>query len=82
MSEHGRIWTTAETARYLGKSVSWLRRHRFRLERSGFPKVDPCLGGRDSFAVKQFVDSRSGLLDAPKSQSDILLQRAKEIARG
>ena len=81
MDDLGRIWNCEQTARYLGKSPSWLRKNSSKLERAGFPKVDNLLGGRDSQAVMRFCDKRSGMVGAKITPSkDILRLRAKFIA--
>ena len=77
---YGRIWNEVQTAKYLGKSSSWLGRHRDRLERDGVPKVDPKLRGRDSRAILRFLDQRSDLDQMEHSQSALLKLRARNIA--
>lgn len=76
----GRIWNLAQTAMYLGKSTTWLRKHSHRLEKEGFPPNDPNLGGRDSRAIIKFLDQRCGLDKMCHTQSDLLQMRAKAIA--
>ena len=76
----GRIWNTTQTAKYLGKSPAWLRKHRTKLEEEGFPQIDPKLGGRDSRAIIQFLDQRSGLDQTGRPQADLLRTRARAIA--
>lgn len=50
------------------------------LEVEGFPKIDPKLGGRDSKAVIQFLNQRSGLDQKGLPQDNLLRSRAKAIA--
>lgn len=76
----GRIWNLSQTAKYLGKSPAWLRRHKNKLEEEGFPKNDPDFGGRDSKAIIKFLDQRCGLDQKGRPQSDLLQMRAKAIA--
>lgn len=76
----GRIWNSSQTAKYLGKSSAWLRRHRNKLEEEGFPPIDPKLGGRDSVAILTFLDRRAGLDQKSLPQGDLLQKRALKIA--
>ena len=76
----GRFWNSSQTAKYLGKSSAWLRRHRRKLEKEGFPQIDPKLGGRDSKAIIKFLDQRSGLDQKSRPQADLLHIRARAIA--
>lgn len=82
MDTNGRIWTESQTAAYFGRSVSWLRRRKGKLEAKGFPKFDHDLGGRDSVAVKRFIDDRFHLERSASSQSELLRKRAEAIANG
>ncbi|WP_139135110.1 hypothetical protein [Magnetovibrio blakemorei] len=76
----GRFWNLSQTAKYLGKSPAWLKKHSAKLEKEGFPKNDPDLGGRDSKAIIKFLDHRCGLDQKSPPQADLLQIRAKAIA--
>lgn len=40
------------------------------LERHGFPRIDPLMGGRYLPAVRRFLDSRHGLAQIPDTAQD------------
>lgn len=56
-----RIWSYAECAARLNKSVPWFYQHRNRLEQLGMPKKDGLLGGWDANAFEAWLDRRAGL---------------------
>lgn len=65
------FYTKSEVAARLGYSASHFGRTRERLEREGFPKVDPLLGRYLKADVEAWIDNRSsnsGKVDASKSQ--------------
>jgi hypothetical protein len=62
-----RVWTEHQVACRLGHGESWLRAQRPELERQGFPRPDPLLGGTDADAVDLWLDRRSGIIDSSGS---------------
>jgi len=48
----------------LGKSIFWLRQHRARLEREGFPPKDKLIGLTMKADVEAFLDRRRKVADA------------------
>jgi hypothetical protein len=57
-----RVLGAATLCCYLGRSETWLAEHRAELEREGFPRPDPLLGGYDRVAVDLWLDQRSDIL--------------------
>lgn len=57
-----RILTSrAQVAALLGRSETWFRDNRARLEAAGFPARDALLGGWDRAAIDRFLDARGGI---------------------
>jgi hypothetical protein len=59
-----RIFDAWQVACRLGRSETWFRDNRRRLEAAGFPRSDSLLGGWDADAIDLWLDRRSGILDA------------------
>lgn len=55
-----RFWNKAQVCARLGIPVSSARRVLARLEKRGFPKMDPDLRRWDSVAVQRYLDAMSG----------------------
>ncbi len=55
----------------LGKSVSWFRKHRPRLEREGFPRKDALIGLTLKADVDAFLARRRKVTDAGPVQQDM-----------
>lgn len=55
-----RILSSNEAAAYLGRSASWLADHSGELEKAGFPKPLPLVGGYDKQAIDRWIDGLSG----------------------
>lgn len=55
-----RILSSNEAAAYLGRSASWLADHSGKLEKAGFPKPLPLVGGYDKQAIDRWIDRLSG----------------------
>ena len=52
-----RVLNKGETARYLGRSATWLLEHRNDLEKTGFPRPLPLVGGYDKAKVDAWLES-------------------------
>jgi hypothetical protein len=63
-SDNSAYGSTAWCAQRLGKSVAWLRTHRSRLEREGFPRVDSIVGLVQKADVDAFLARRRKVADA------------------
>ena len=66
----------AETASYLGRSVTWLTEHLPQLEAAGFPKKLPLVGTRDRKAVDVWLDTQGGLAAATRDFEDAWMKAA------
>lgn len=79
-----RLLSTAEAARYIGKSEQWLRLNRARLEALGFPRPHPVLDAIDRVLLDRFIDRTAGrAVDAarktsPKAGEVALIERASK----
>ena len=54
-----RMITTKQAALHLGRSESWLKRHRPELEANGFPKPDELIERYDLLAIDAWLDQRA-----------------------
>ncbi len=63
-----RVFSDFQLATRLGKSESWLKINRDRLEAEGLPQRDTLLDGTDADAVETWLDRRSGLSTANPDQ--------------
>lgn len=54
-----RMITTKQAALHLGRSESWLKRHRPELEANGFPKPDKLIERYDLLAIDAWLDQRA-----------------------
>lgn len=53
-----RMITKKQAAMHIGRSESWLNRHRLELEANGFPKPDPLFDRYDILAIDAWLDQR------------------------
>jgi len=56
----GRILSVQEAAAYLGRSTSWLASHAPELEKAGFPRPLPMVGGYDKQSLDTWIDRLGG----------------------
>jgi hypothetical protein len=79
-----RVVNDAETAVYLGKSISWFAQNRLRLEQQhGFPRRLDVIGGTDLEAVDTWLDKlqQQPALGADDPEIQKLLQKAMADVR-
>ena len=77
-----RVWSEHQVACRFGRGDSWLRDNRPNLEAAGFPQADDLLGGTDGDAVNHWLDMRSGMTDASKTDDDELSRRLEAFRDG
>ena len=70
-----RVLSVAQTADYIGRSLSWFSEHREELEARGFPRPLPVVDGYDRVAIDACLDRLGGELDAP-DDFDVAWERA------
>lgn len=70
------VISAREAAGIIGHSISWLYKHKAKLEAQGFPKRDDLLGGWPRVAVEGWVARRMGISPSSPSAGKDRLRRA------
>jgi len=82
-SESPRVLSAAETAAYLGRSLTWFVEHRAELEAQGFPRPLPFMDGYDREAIDRWVDALGGERRSPVTDyRTAWSSAAKAVANG
>jgi hypothetical protein len=66
----------AETASYIGRSLTWFTEHLPELEAAGFPPKLPIIDLRDRAAVDRWLDAQGGLISATRDFDDAWMKAA------
>lgn len=74
-----RIWNEFQVASRLNMGARSFKEKRPELEKQGFPKFDPLLGGWDSRAIELWLDARSGIALPANSDEALALAAVHKL---